>query len=87
MNALKLAASTMVIAGIVALFFATTNFKDGYAQNTTNSTGLNMTMQPETITNFEEIEGNDSAIISNNTEISNPNNTISDAIEINGENN
>ncbi len=39
----------------------------------------------ETIEDFEKIEGNDSAIIRNDTAISNPNNTLLDSTEVNME--
>ena len=41
----------------------------------------------ETIEDFEKIEGNDSAIIRNDTAISNPNNTLLDSTEVNMEEN
>ena len=41
----------------------------------------------ETIEDFEKIEGNDSAIILNDTAISNPNNTLLDSTEVNMEEN
>ncbi|HEX6671853.1 MAG TPA: hypothetical protein VF084_06440 [Nitrososphaeraceae archaeon] len=39
----------------------------------------------ETIQEFEKLEGNDTAILENDTTISNPNNTLLDAIEVNEE--
>jgi hypothetical protein len=43
---------------------------------------LNMT-GPETATEFEEIAGSDAAILANDTDISNPNNTMLDATDVN----
>jgi hypothetical protein len=43
---------------------------------------LNMT-GPETATEFEEIAGSDAAILANDTDISNPNNTMLDATGVN----
>lgn len=43
---------------------------------------LNMT-GPETATEFEEIAGSDAAILANDTAISNPNNTMLDATDVN----
>jgi hypothetical protein len=39
----------------------------------------------ETIQGFEKFEGNDTAILENDTTISNPNNTLLDATEVNEE--
>ena len=44
-------------------------------------------LDTETIEDFEKIEGNDSAIIRNDTAISNPNNTLLDSTEVNMEEN
>lgn len=41
----------------------------------------------ETIEDFEKIEGNNTAIIRNDTAISNPNNTLLDSTEVNMEEN
>jgi hypothetical protein len=43
---------------------------------------LNMT-GPETATEFEDIAGSDAAILANDTDISNPNNTMLDATGVN----
>ena len=43
---------------------------------------LNMT-GPETIEEFEGIEGSNAAILGNDTNISNPNNTLTDSITVN----
>jgi hypothetical protein len=47
-----------------------------------NFAPLNMT-GPETATEFEEIAGSDAAILANDTAISNPNNTMLDATDVN----
>jgi hypothetical protein len=38
---------------------------------------------PETATEFEEIAGSDAALLANDTDISDPNNTMADATDVN----
>lgn len=69
----------LVAAALSFLFVGYTNgINFAVAQTTeTNDPGA------ETIEDFEKLEGNNTAIIRNDTVISNPNNTLLDATEVN----
>jgi hypothetical protein len=72
----------LLLVGAAAFSFLFIGYTNGInfaiAQNTdTTDPGA------ETIEDFEKIEGNDTAIIRNDTAISNPNNTLLDATEVN----
>lgn len=69
----------LVAAALSFLFVGYTNgINFAVAQTTeTNDPGA------ETIEDFEKMEGNNTAIIRNDTVISNPNNTLLDATEVN----
>jgi len=60
-----------------------TNGSNFAVAQTTETTDLG----PETIEDFEKLEGNNTAIIRNDTAISNPNNTLLDSTDINMEEN
>ena len=69
-----------------AFSFLIVGYTDGINFAVAQTTG---TTDPgaETVEDFEKIEGNNTAIITNDTAISNPNNTLLDSTEMNMEEN
>jgi hypothetical protein len=70
----------LLVAAVFSFLFVgyTNGINFAIAQTTeTNDPGA------ETIEDFEKLEGNNTAIIRNDTVISNPNNTLLDATEVN----
>ncbi len=70
----------LLVAAVFSFLFVgyTNGINFAVAQTTeTNDPGA------ETIEDFEKLEGNNTAIIRNDTVISNPNNTLLDATEVN----
>ena len=79
----NLAILLLVGAAVSFLFVGHTdgiNFAVGQETGTTDPGA-------ETIEDFEKIEGNNTSVIENNTAISNPNNTVLDATDVNIEEN
>ena len=71
-------------AGIIAVFTFTAilvsfSLGNAFAQNTTEMYPNNT----ETVGDFEVIEGNDTAVLDNDTTISNPANDLEDSLSIN----
>ena len=73
------------LASLVALFLAGIGgiVNEGYAQSITNGNPSNMTT--ETAAEFEEIEGNNTMILENDTNIGNTNNSLFNSLERNQE--
>lgn len=79
----KILAGAIFVLGVI---LTSASYSDVLAQNNTktntntSSTAANNT---ETLQDFEQIEGSDSLILSNDTNISNPNNNIDDSLSVN----
>jgi hypothetical protein len=75
----------LLLAG-AAFSFLSIGYTNGFNFAVAQTNGTT-DLGTETIEDFEKIEGNDSAIIRNDTAISNPNNTLLDSTEVNMEEN
>ncbi|MDQ4073910.1 MAG: hypothetical protein M3162_06350 [Thermoproteota archaeon] len=77
-------ASFLGIVFIIGGIFTGIGIDNGFAQNATNGSATSLyPNNTETIQEFENIEGNNSAIFSNDTNISNPANNLENSLATN----
>ncbi len=81
----KVIKKTLTVALIFAVGALMTNtaFNTAIGQGAIENQSTAFPNNTETIQDFESIEGNDSAILANNTDISNPNNTLENSLATN----